>query len=98
MHGYIALVTKTSGGYSAFFPDLPDCRSDGASVDGAITRARSALKAHAARLHRAGEAMPAPRPAMDVFAEEAKYDAVGGACIELRDISLRIAVDRKPFA
>lgn len=96
MRGYIALVIKVPGGtYRAFFPDLPGCRASGRSVEGALARAKTALKEHAAKMHRRGLPMPQPRPALDVVAEEAKHGAVAGACLELREISLRVAMRRR---
>ncbi|MEQ8699048.1 MAG: type II toxin-antitoxin system HicB family antitoxin [Bauldia litoralis] len=95
MKGYIALVLpQPGGGYRVDFPDLPGCRASGRSVDEALAKARAALKNHAARLYRRGLALPAPRPANDVFAEEARHGAVAGACIQLRDVSVKAAVDR----
>ncbi len=95
MKGYIALVLRQSGGgYRVDFPDLPGCRASGRSVDEALAKARAALKLYAARLYRRGLVLPAPRPADDVLAEEAKHGAVAGACIQLRDISVQVAVDR----
>jgi predicted RNase H-like HicB family nuclease len=95
MKGYIALVLRQpGGGYRVDFPDLPGCRASGRSVDEALAKARAALKLYAARLYRRGLVLPAPRPADDVLAEEAKHGAVAGACIQLRDISVQVAVDR----
>lgn len=95
MKGYIALVLRQpGGGYRVDFPDLPGCRASGRSVDEALSKARTALRLHAARLYRRGLVLPAPRDADDVFAEEARHGAVAGACIQLRDISVQVAVDR----
>lgn len=94
MRGYIALVmTVPGGGYKAIFPDLPGCRASGRSVEDAMSRARVALKTHAAQMHRRGLPMPAPRPSADVVDESAKHGAVAGACLELRDVSLRARLD-----
>jgi len=99
MKGYIALVFRQPGGaYRVAFPDLPGCRSSGRSVEDALARARGALKEHAARMYRRGQALPPPRAAADVVAEEAKHGAVAGACLQLRDISVQVALDRQMLA
>jgi predicted RNase H-like HicB family nuclease len=99
MKGYIALVLRQPGGaYRVAFPDLPGCRCSGRSVEDALAKARAALKAHAARLYRRGLVLPPPRSAEDVIAEEAKHGAVAGACIQLRDISVQVVMDRQILA
>jgi len=99
MKGYIALVLRQpGGGYRVAFPDLPGCRSSGRSVEDALARARGALKEHAARLYRRGLTLPPPRSAGDVMEEEAKHGAVAGACLQLRDISVQVALDRQMLA
>ena len=95
MNGHIAVVQRMDGGlYKAIFPDIPGCRASGRSVEEALARARTALKEHAARLYRRGMALPAPRPAADVIEEEAKHVAIAGACIQVRDISIRVKMSR----
>lgn len=95
LQGYIALVFRVSGGgYRAEFPDLPGCRCSGVSVEDALARARGALKAHAARLYRRGLAMPPPRSSAEVVDLSAAHGAVAGACLQLRDISVRVVMDR----
>jgi predicted RNase H-like HicB family nuclease len=95
MNGYIAIVLRRgSGRYEALFPDLPECTATGSGVDDALAAARSALKAYAAKRRGAGEALPEPRPAADVAAEAARHGAVGGACIQLRDISVVVRMKR----
>jgi predicted RNase H-like HicB family nuclease len=97
MHGYIALVLRQpGGGYRAVFPDLEGCRAEGRSVDEALANARAEIKAHAVRLARKGGALPAPRPASDVAALSAKHGAVAGACIQVRDLSIQVRLDRAP--
>jgi predicted RNase H-like HicB family nuclease len=94
MHGYIVLVmTVPGGGYKAIFPDLPGCRAAGRSVEDALARARSALRTHAARLHRRGLTLPPPRPSQDVVEESTRHGAVGGACLELRPVSIQARLD-----
>ncbi len=95
MNGYIALVKRQdTGGYHAFFPDFDGLSADGRTVEDALAAARTALKSHAARRARHGEAMPPRRPASDVAALSVAHGAVGGACIHLRDISVRVRMDR----
>lgn len=90
MRGYIALVkTVPGGGYKAIFPDLPGCRASGRSVEDALSRAKEALKTHGALLRRRGETMPPPRPSDEVYKIAASHGAIAGACLELRDISMR---------
>ena len=94
MHGYIVLVlTVPGGGYKAIFPDLPGCRAAGRSVEDALAHARAALKTHAARMHRRGLPLPPPRSSSDVVEESAKHGAVAGACLELRDVSVRARLE-----
>ena len=95
MNGYIAIVLKRPGGrYEAVFPDIPGLSAAGRGVDDALEAARGALKTHAAERRRAGEAMPQPRPAADVAELSARHGAVGGACIQLRDISVVVRMKR----
>lgn len=95
MNGYIAVVQRMDGGlYKVIFPDLPGCRASGMSVEEALAKARGALKEHAAKLQRRGIALPSPRPAADVISEEAKHNGIAGACIQLRDISVRVRMSR----
>jgi predicted RNase H-like HicB family nuclease len=97
MNGYIALVKRDADGvYRAFFPDLEGCRAEGRNVDEALAKARAALKSFAANRARHGESMPPPRPASEVATLSATHDAVGGACIHLRDISVRVRLQRQP--
>lgn len=91
MRGYIAIVkTVPGGGYKAVFPDLPGCRASGRTVEDALARAKTALKAHGAQMIRRGLPLPAPRGSDEVFALAAEHGAVGGACLELRDVSVRM--------
>ena len=97
MDGYIALVLRQpGGGYRAVFPDVEGCRAEGRSVDEALANARSEIKAHAARLARNGQTLPAPRPSSDVSALSAKHGAVAGACIHIRPLSVQVRMDRIP--
>jgi predicted RNase H-like HicB family nuclease len=97
MYGYIALVLRQpGGGYRAVFPDVEGCRAEGRSVDEALANASAEIKAHAARLARKGQSLPEPRPASDVATLSAKHNAVGGACIQVRDLSVRVRMERTP--
>ena len=97
MDGYIALVLRQpGGGYRAVFPDVAGCRAEGKSVDEALANARSEIKAHAVRLARNGQSLPAPRPASDVTTLSAKHNAVAGACIHVRPLSVQVRMDRAP--
>ncbi len=57
---YPALVRREGGIYSADVIDIPGCRAYGASAFEAEAKAGEALNAHAARLGRAGRALPIP--------------------------------------
>jgi predicted RNase H-like HicB family nuclease len=95
VNGYIALVFRQPGGlYKAEFPDLPGCRCSGASVEDALAKARGALKTYAARAYRRGLSLPDPRSSAEVIDESNKHGAIAGACIQLRDISVRVVMDR----
>ncbi len=95
MNGHIAIVKRQdSGVYRVFFPDIEGLSADGRSVEDALAAARVALKSHAAQRARRGEAMPPRRPASDVAALSSAHGAVGGACLYVRDISVRVRMDR----
>lgn len=97
MYGYIALVLRQpGGGYRAVFPDVEGVRAEGRTVEDALANARAEIKAHAVRLARNGQSLPQPRPASDVAVLSARHNAVGGACIQVRDLSIQVRMDRVP--
>jgi antitoxin HicB len=54
------LSTEEGGGYAITFPDLPGCRSDGATPEEAIKNGRDALRSWLAVAHEFGDRTPAP--------------------------------------
>ena len=54
------LSKEEGGGYSIVFPDLPGCRSDGATPEEAIENGRDALKSWLAVAHEFGDHLPKP--------------------------------------
>jgi predicted RNase H-like HicB family nuclease len=57
MENYVAFVRRDAEtGYEVEFPDMPECRCQGSTVEEAFHRAARALKGHTARLRRRGEA------------------------------------------
>ena len=63
MNGYIALIhyPLDSLEWLVSFPDLPECRSAGRSLDEAVVNARLALTDHLTFRTMTGEAVPAAR-------------------------------------
>ena len=54
------LSKDEGGGYSIVFPDLPGCRSDGATPEEAIENGRDALKSWVSVAREHGDALPTP--------------------------------------
>ena len=54
------LSKDEGGGYSIVFPDLPGCRSDGATPEEAIENGRDALKSWLAVAREFGDQLPQP--------------------------------------
>ena len=52
------LSNDEGGGYSIVFPDLPGCRSDGATPEEAIENGRDALKSWLAVAYEFGDRLP----------------------------------------
>jgi predicted RNase H-like HicB family nuclease len=71
MKHYLAvLVPQPGGGWRAHFPDLPGCRAESSSVEGAILLAREAAGGLVRKLKLNGGA-PAPRALEEIRADEA---------------------------
>lgn len=54
------LSAGEGGGYAITFPDLPGCRSDGATPEEAIKNGRDALRSWLAVAREFGDEVPAP--------------------------------------
>ena len=54
------LSKDEGGGYSIVFPDLPGCRSDGATPEEVIANGRDALKSWLAVAREFGDRLPTP--------------------------------------
>ena len=63
MNGYIALLLRPTDSleWLVWFPDLPDCRSAGRSLDAAVENAREALSSHLAEIAGSGRTLPPAR-------------------------------------
>lgn len=57
---YPAIIIKDGDAYSAVFPDIPGCYSDGATVDEAAVNAEEALRLHLEAAHEAGISLADP--------------------------------------
>jgi antitoxin HicB len=58
------LSKDEGGGYSIVFPDLPGCRSDGATPEEALENGRDALKSWLAVAHEFDDQIPKPFAAL----------------------------------
>ena len=72
MKYYIAVcLPSTSGGWRAFFPDIPDCEVAAPSLDRAVFRAANALADHTVRLNgSAVDILPLPRDLTAIKADK----------------------------
>ena len=72
MKYYIAMcLPSTSGGWRAFFPDIPDCEVAAPSLDRAVFRAANALADHTVRLNgSAVDILPLPRDLTAIKADK----------------------------
>lgn len=59
---YPAIIERTDGGFSVFFPDLPGCTSAGADMQEAALGAEEALNGHLAVMAHYGDPVPDPSP------------------------------------
>ena len=60
MHYMAVFVPERGGGWSAFFPDLPGCATQGDDLEEAISMAVDALAGHTAVMRDYGERLPEP--------------------------------------
>jgi predicted RNase H-like HicB family nuclease len=60
MSRYVALIEKTSTGFSAHVPDLPGCVAAGASYDETVQLIHEAVEFHIEGMLLHGERVPAP--------------------------------------
>ena len=72
MNYYIAVcLPSTSGGWRAFFPDIPDCEVAAPSLDRAVFRAANALADHTVSLNgSAVDILPVPRDLTAIKADK----------------------------
>jgi predicted RNase H-like HicB family nuclease len=57
---YAVIIERDGDGYSAHFPDLPGCFTQGDSVEEVRSNAREALELYVQVLRDKGEPIPAP--------------------------------------
>lgn len=57
---YLAVLEKSDGGYSIYFPDIPGCASWGKNLIEAQSMAREALELHLYGMEQDGEDYPVP--------------------------------------
>lgn len=58
--GFLIVIEKANGNYSAYSPDVPGCVATGSTRADCAKSMQEALASHLAELHRDGE--PIPRP------------------------------------
>ncbi|HZF42893.1 MAG TPA: type II toxin-antitoxin system HicB family antitoxin [Sphingomonadaceae bacterium] len=78
---YPAVIERSDGGYSVFFPDLPGCTSAGRTLQEAAMNAEEALGGHLIVSAQHGETLPDPS---DLGAIHADPDVVEAARVLVR--------------
>ena len=69
MKSYVAVVHRREAGFAISFPDLPGCRSTGATMEAARAEAEHALAVHLQHLVEAGDAIPVPSSLKEIVAD-----------------------------
>lgn len=82
MHGFLVVIEKANGNYSAYCPDLPGCIATGDTPEEAEAKMREAVQLHLEGLIEDGELIP---PAEEVFERIARRSPVdlGGSVAEM---------------
>jgi predicted RNase H-like HicB family nuclease len=85
MENYVAFVRRDpETGYEVEFPDMPECRCRGRTVEEASHRAARALRGYTAQLRRRGEPLPRARPSRDRLGEASRHRGiVAAACLRV---------------
>jgi predicted RNase H-like HicB family nuclease len=85
MENYVAFVRRDpETGYEVEFPDMPECRCRGRTVEEAFHRAARALRGYTAQLRRRGEPLPRARPSRDRLGEASRHRGiVAAACLRV---------------
>lgn len=93
---YPAIVERSEGGYSVFFPDFPGCTSAGRRVQDAAEAAEEALAGHVLVTAQAGEALPDPTP-LDAIVDDPEVDEAARLLVRVerpgRALRLNITLD-----
>lgn len=63
MSGFLVVVERTGGGFSAYAPDVPGCVAVGATREATLERMHGALAMHLAGLRE--DDLPVPEPVTD---------------------------------
>jgi predicted RNase H-like HicB family nuclease len=66
MKSYVALVHARERDVTISFPDLPECVSEGATIEAARASAAQALAVHLQGLIERGEAVPRPSSLLEI--------------------------------
>jgi predicted RNase H-like HicB family nuclease len=85
MENYVAFVRRDpETGYEVEFPDMPECRCRGRTVEEAFHRAGRALRGYTAQLRRRGEPLPRARPSRGRLGEASRHRGiVAAACLRV---------------
>ena len=67
---YPAIVERAGGGFSVFFPDLPGCTSEGATMQEAVLNAEEALAGHLLVCAQYGDEVRDPTPLDQLESDE----------------------------
>lgn len=67
-HYISVLMPLNAGGWRALFPDIPDCKAEGDSLDATMLRAAGALTECVQ--NRYGDGPPSPRALIEIKADE----------------------------
>jgi predicted RNase H-like HicB family nuclease len=88
---YVALADADgAGGYTAHFPDLPQCAASGAHTAELLANARSALRAELQALEERGEEWPAPTRVEQVRPTSPQFTLL--VDVEVEDTPVRVNI------
>lgn len=80
MQNYVAIVRRhAEAGYQVDFPDMPECRCHGPTVEEAFHIAARTLRGHTRRLRHKGQPLPRARPSRDMLREASRRRGVAAA-------------------
>ena len=87
MKTYVALVRRSSRGFAITFPDVPDCHSEGVSIDEARLNASHALALKLQSLVGAGDVVPAPSSVAEIVRNPAwRQEEIDAIIVAVRPV------------